>query len=94
MAYPGRYAEGCLDGTDYEIDLSAAHSQALRNSLQTFIAHARKVGGARRAARRRSATAMDTTAVRAWARGQGIDVKERGRVPTDVVTRYREATGQ
>ena len=95
----GSEAEGtvrfALDGTDYEIDLSAAHSKALRNSLQTFIAHARKVGGARRAARRgRSATAMDTTAVRAWARGQGIDIKERGRVPTNVVARYREATGQ
>jgi hypothetical protein len=37
---------------------------------------------------------MDTTAVRAWARGQGIDVKERGRVPADIVARYREATGQ
>lgn len=95
----GSEAEGtvrfALDGTDYEIDLSAAHSQALRNSLQAFIAHARKVGGARRAARgRRSATAMDTTAVRAWARGQGIAIKERGRVPADVVARYREATGR
>lgn len=95
----GSEAEGtvrfALDGTDYEIDLSTAHSQALRNSLQTFIAHARKVGGVRRAARgRRSATAMDTTAIRAWARGQGIDIKERGRVPADVVARYREATGQ
>ena len=94
----GSEAEGtvrfALDGTDYEIDLSAAHSQALRNSLQTFIAHARKVGGARRASRRRGATATDTTAVRAWARGQGIDIKERGRVPADVVARYREATGQ
>ena len=66
----GSEAEGtvrfALDGIDYGIDLSAAHSQALRNSLQTFIAHARKVGGARRTARgRRTATAIDTTAVRA-----------------------------
>lgn len=95
----GSEAEGTvrfgLDGTDYEIDLSAAHGQALRNSLQAFIAHARKVGGARRAGRgRRSGAAIDTTAIRAWARGQGIDIKERGRVPADVVARYREATGQ
>ena len=33
-----------LDGTGYEIDLSAAHSQALRESLQRFITHARKTG--------------------------------------------------
>ena len=37
---------------------------------------------------------MDTYAVRAWAKDQGIDIKERGRVPADVVARYREATGQ
>jgi len=32
--------------------------------------------------------------VRAWAREQGIDIKERGRVPANVVAQYREATGQ
>jgi len=76
--------------------LSAGHGQALRNSLQRFIAHARRAGGTRRAARsgRRSAVAIDTTAVRAWARDRGIDIKDRGRVPADVVARYREATGQ
>jgi hypothetical protein len=85
-----------LDGADYEIDLNAAHSQELRASLQAYIIHGRKVGGARRTSRgaRRNASAVDTHAVRAWARDQGIDIKERGRVSADVVTRYREATGQ
>jgi hypothetical protein len=32
-------------------------------------------------------------AVRAWARESGFDIKERGRVPADVVVKYREATG-
>ena len=96
----GSDAEGTvrfgLDGTDYEIDLNAAHSQELRTSLQSFITHARKVAGTRRVSRgdRRNASTVDTHAVRAWARGQGIDIKERGRVPADVVARYREATGQ
>jgi hypothetical protein len=31
--------------------------------------------------------------VRAWAREQGIDIKERGRVPGDVVEQYRTAVG-
>lgn len=47
----GSDAEGTvrfgLDGADYEIDLRAARSQALLNSLQKFIARGRKVGGAR-----------------------------------------------
>jgi hypothetical protein len=96
----GSEAEGTvrfgLDGTDYEIDLSAAHSQALRAALQAYIVHARKVGGTRRTGRggRRGASAVDTHAVRAWARDQGIDIKERGRVPADIVARYRQATGQ
>jgi hypothetical protein len=96
----GSDAEGTvrfgLDGADYEIDLNAAHSQELRISLQAYITHARKVGGTRRISRgaRRNAGAVDTHAVRAWAKDQGIDIKERGRVPADVVARYREATGQ
>ncbi len=96
----GTEAEGTvrfgLDGADYEIDLNAAHSQALRASLQTYISHARKVGGTRRISRggKRNVIAIDTHAVRAWAKDQGIDIKERGRVPADVVARYREATGQ
>jgi Lsr2 len=96
----GSDAEGTvrfgLDGADYEIDLNAAHSQELRASLQAYITHARKVGGSRRVRRgaRRNASAVDTHAVRTWAKDQGIDIKERGRVPADVVARYREATGQ
>lgn len=96
----GSEAEGTvrfnLDGTDYEIDLNAAHSESLRSSLQTYIAHARKVGGTRRVAQsgRRGTSAIDTTAVRAWAKEQGIDIKERGRVPANVVEQYRAATGQ
>jgi hypothetical protein len=33
-------------------------------------------------------------AVRAWAREQGIDIKDRGRVPADITAKYREAVGQ
>ena len=96
----GSEAEGTirfgLDGTYYEIDLNADHSSALRTTLGTYIAHARKVSAApRRAPRggRKSASFIDTVAVRAWAREQGIDIKERGRVPASVVVQYREATG-
>ena len=82
-----------LDATEYEIDLSAKHSDELRDALKSYIAHARKVGGtARRGSRKPSA--IDTVAVRAWARENGLDIKERGRVPADVVTKYRQATGQ
>lgn len=96
----GGEAEGTvrfgLDGTEYEIDLNAKHTEELRATLGKYVAHARKVGGtARRAPRgRRTAGAIDTHKVREWAKEQGIDIKERGRVPADVVAKYQAAVGQ
>ena len=85
-----------LDGADYEIDLSAEHTKQLQTALRTYIDHARKVGGtSKRASRgRRIGSSIDTTAVRTWAREQGIDIKDRGRVPADVVAKYEAATGK
>jgi hypothetical protein len=84
-----------LDGTEYEIDLSAAHGDGLRTALQQYIAHARRTGGtAKSAARgRRGGTAVDTAKVREWAKEQGIEVKDRGRVPACVVEQYKTAAG-
>ena len=84
-----------LDGTEYEIDLSAAHGDELRKALEQYLAHARRAGGpARSAARtRRGSGSVDTAKVREWAKGQGIEVKERGRVPADVVEQYKAAAG-
>ena len=96
----GGEAEGTvrfgLDGTEYEIDLSARNSDELRAALKEFIAHARKVGGSSRRATARGARrpSADTVAIRAWARENGVDIKERGRVPASVAARYREATGR
>jgi len=41
---------------------------------------------------RRSST-VNPAALRAWARENGYDVKDRGRVPGDLVAKYREAIG-
>src|SRR6202161_1109094 len=94
----GGAAEGtvrfALDGTDYEIDLSGKHSDELRTALRKYVEHARKVGGpARRPGTRggRSPSAGDTGAARAWARENGHDIKDRGRVPADLVAKYQAA---
>lgn len=96
----GGEAEGtvrfALDGSEYEIDLNARHTEELRSALGKYVTHARKIGGTARkgTARgsRRSST-VDTVAVRAWAREQGIDIKDRGRVPSDIVAKYQAASG-
>jgi Lsr2 len=97
----GSAAEGtvrfALDGTEYEIDLNTKHADALRKALAKYVDAARRTtGGVRRAARsgrRASASGVNTTEVREWAKAQGIEVKDRGRVPAELVVRFRAATG-
>jgi len=87
-----------LDGTEYEIDLNAGHAQALRDALARYVRAARRAGGgARRPAgggRRASADGHDSTKVREWAKAQGIEVKDRGRVPAELVVKFKAATRQ
>ena len=78
-----------LDDIEYEIDVSDRNANRLRNSLSDFIAHGRKVGGRR--GRKPSSGQVDTKAVRKWAEANGIEVSSRGRIPADVVERYRAA---
>ena len=78
-----------LDGVEWEIDLSERNANRLRNSLSDFIAHGRKVGGKRR--KPTSSSQTDTKAIRKWAEANGIEVSARGRIPTEVVERYRAA---
>jgi hypothetical protein len=82
-----------LDGTEYEIDLSSKHTEDLRSALAGYVAHARKVGGrARRSPRGRSGgDQIDTVKVREWAKAEGHHIKDRGRVPADIVAKYKAA---
>ena len=96
----GSAAEGTvrfgLDGVEYEIDLSAEHSQELRDALARYVGVARRVGGNAkrppRSGRRGSAGGPNPTEVREWAREQGIEVKDRGRVPAELVVKFKAAT--
>jgi hypothetical protein len=96
----GSPAEGAvrfgLDGTDYEIDLNAQHAQALRDALAPYVKAGRRASGAARpsarGARRASANGVNTTEIREWAKAQGIEVKDRGRVSADLVVKFKAAT--
>ena len=77
---------------------NAEHAKNMREALARYVNAGRRVGGsARKPARgssRRSANGLDTTEVREWARAQGIEVKDRGRVPADLVVKFKAATSQ
>lgn len=97
----GSEAEGTvrfgLDGTEYEIDLNAKHAQALRASLARYVDAARRSpGSSRRPARggRGSSSGVNTTEVRDWAKAQGIEVKDRGRIPAELVVKFKAASGK
>ncbi len=79
-----------LDGVEWEIDLSERNANRLRNSLSDFMAHGRKVGG-RRGRKPASSGQTDSKAIREWAAANGIEVNARGRIPAEVVERYRAA---
>ena len=95
----GSTAEGTvrfgLDGTDYEIDLNAGHAQALRDALAHYISAGRRASGAARrparGGRKASANGVNTTEVREWAKAQGLEVKDRGRVPAELVVKFKAA---
>jgi hypothetical protein len=69
-----------LDGTSYEIDLSARNASRLRSSSGR--------SGARRPASTRSGKSAE---IRAWAREQGLAVNERGRIPADLTAKFEAA---
>lgn len=81
-----------IDGADYEIDLNAEHADALRGVFAPYLAVARKISYAkptRRGSRAtRQVTGPDNSAVREWAKTQGIEVKERGRIPVEIIQQY------
>jgi hypothetical protein len=79
-----------VDGTAYEIDLSQKNAAKMRQNFERYIEHARKAQGGRRSGRPRRDRHF-SSAVREWAKQQGIQVSERGRIPASVVSQYEEA---
>ena len=80
-----------IDGASYEIDLSKKHADQFAEALAPYIAVARRLSPARRAAPPPRAARHDQSDVRAWARGQGLKVSDRGRIPADVLASYQSA---
>ena len=87
-----------IDGSAYEIDLNRGNADKFRDSFAPYVAAARKVsraGSGRGGGRRGGASSGDRRGraadIRAWARTQGIEVNERGRIPARVVEEYEAA---
>jgi hypothetical protein len=78
-----------IDGKDYEIDLCDKHSEKFDDALGRYAAHARKASARPARTKRRTAAHRKHSAqIRAWAKGAGYTVSDRGRIPAEVVSRY------
>lgn len=85
-----------LDGTAYEIDLTADNAAALRAALARYVDAGRRVSArattpAASARKQRRSGQRDYAPVREWAAQSGYTVSERGRVPAAVLEAYDAA---
>lgn len=86
--------------TLYGIDLSQTNRKALEEALAPFREKARKLGPLKlNHLPRRSASASASApivdreqnqAIREWARTQGYEISDRGRIPGDIVEEYHK----
>lgn len=79
-----------LDGSSYEVDLSKKNAARLRDSLNKYVEVARRTQ-TKRSSRRRRSSGPSAAEIRQWARENGMDVSERGRVPEEVRAAYEAA---
>ncbi len=88
--------EFAIDGKSYEIDLSTGNAGKLRDVLAEFVAAARRSSTRRRAtaasapARRPAIDREQNQAIREWARKRGMNVSDRGRIPSEVLEAYHK----
>jgi len=92
-----------LDGSEYEIDLSAKNAEGLREALAPWVAHGRRTGGRRKRGGNRAGSSGaangsgssggsgSTSEIRAWAQANGYEVSSRGRVSAEVREAYERA---
>ncbi|ANI90962.1 histone-like nucleoid-structuring protein Lsr2 [Dietzia timorensis] len=82
-----------LNGTDYSIDLSKENADEFYGVLDPYVRNAQKVSANSRrgGGKSRAEKGTDSKAVRDWARENGYDVSDRGRIPADILRAFAAA---
>jgi Lsr2 len=90
--------EFSYQGVQYTIDLGARNARKLREALTPFIDHARRPGDSAQSKRSsgpssssRGSDRQRLQAIREWARQNGHDVSDRGRLSRGVIDAYDQA---
>ncbi|GAA4104767.1 hypothetical protein GCM10022284_50720 [Streptomyces hundungensis] len=82
-----------LDGASFEIDLTGENEAELRALLAPYMEAGRRAQGQAGRKPTKSGHGLDKQSVRAWARDNGYEVNDRGRVPEAIQVAYRQAVG-
>jgi hypothetical protein len=83
-----------VGGAEYEIDLSKKNAKTFPTALTPFVELGRRAGlGSRRLWAEPSTARQRGGGIRAWAKGQGIAMSDRGRAAT-IVEQHEAATRQ
>lgn len=91
-----------LDGQAYEIDLSTTNGESLRKGLEEYIKAGRKVSKSGRikapAAHAQAQSKVtpigpSNREIRDWARSNGHEVPDRGRIPGEIRAAFKAAQG-
>ena len=81
-------------GTEYSIDLSNKNVKALDKLLRPYIEAGEKVTRRSSVSRRSSSSASsrkDFSSIRGWAKSQGLEVSDRGRISLAIIEQYEAA---
>lgn len=81
-----------LGDTWYEVDLTAEEQKDLEDALKSYLKVSRKAG--KSAPKKRvvpETTAEERDRIREWAKKEGYEFAERGRIPKNVMKAYDEA---
>lgn len=82
-----------VDGSHYMLDLSDKNAADFRAALAPWISVAQPITAPQRNTRRSGTRPNESRAIREWARAQGMEVSDRGKVPGAIVDAYRQAQG-
>jgi hypothetical protein len=80
-----------LDGTSYEIDLSNKNAAAFRKVLAPYVDAGRLLRSTSGAQVTRTYIGADNHTIKQWARSNGYQVNDRGRIPNDVREAFESA---
>ena len=85
-----------FEGRNYTIDLSSENAATFREVMSRYVESATRVsksrgGTARKRSGQSAAASAELREIRTWARGNGYEVSDRGRIAAEIMDAYRVA---